>query len=84
MSTPNSLEIPWEVITTVGLDSLPADNPHLQNALLYGLGERYQKHGMEWIQENADMIRQELLEAARYAGEDLCSDEEQKTKCSKC
>jgi hypothetical protein len=72
MNTLETLDLPWEVITLIGADKIPATKLHLYNAILYGIAERYKRHGLEWIKTHAHEIRTQICAAARYAGEDLC------------
>ena len=72
MNTLEKLDLPWEVITLIGADKIPATKLHLYNAILYGIAERYKRHGLEWIKTHAHEIRTQICAAARYAGEDLC------------
>lgn len=72
MSTLEKLDLPWEVITLIGVDRIPATKLHLYNAILYGIAERYNRHGLEWIRDHAHEIRIQICAAARYAGESIC------------
>lgn len=79
MSPLKKLDLPWEVITLIGLEKLSPECLHLYNAILYGLAERYTEHGLEWVREHAHEIRTQICAAARYAGKDICSG---RTECS--
>lgn len=72
MSTLEKLDLPWEVITLIGLDKISPDNMHLYNAVLYGLAERYKLHGFEWVKEHAQEIRTQICAASCYAGNNIC------------
>lgn len=73
MNTHTTMNLPWEIITLLGVDQITPENLHLYNAILYGVAERFNQHGLEWIRENAAEIRTEICAAARYAGADICS-----------
>ncbi len=72
MNTLETLDLPWEVITLLGVDRIAPADLHLYNAVLYGIAERHKRHGLEWIRAHAHEIRIEICASAKYAGLDFC------------